>query len=145
MPDTNERNRGQMEKDVFFRRGQCPRTFWSHFCATIGPTKDPYCRVRCRASLAHLSVEVVSFAQELAHLSHVASQQMAGRGDEVPTMFMSSPGVWRRNLEVAIPPTATTGLGVSSRYQRLTNKDIIMLHHVTFTKTKYIKSCVFRM
>lgn len=23
--------------------------FWSHFCATIGPTKDPYCRVRCRS------------------------------------------------------------------------------------------------
>ena len=50
MPDTNERNRGQMEKDVFFFvEDNVQGRFWSHFCATIGPTKDPYCRVRCRS------------------------------------------------------------------------------------------------
>lgn len=108
----------------------------------------------CAPCLAHLSVEVVSFAQELAHLESVQDgREVAGRtaGDEVPTMFMSSPGVWRRNLKVAIP-TATTRLGPVRRLMRLITLPKAhkpRYHNVTssyiYKKQKIynIKSCVF--
>ena len=43
-PDTKEhRNRAQTEMQV--HRGQCSRTFRSHFCATTGPLTNPYCHI----------------------------------------------------------------------------------------------------